>query len=156
MLKKITVDVSEHSLNAIRYAAYTQTDVSWVHIGQPNENGKIELSFKLKNDNCPVNVLENFKGVLSDEKIREKSAIENVEATKLILSKVITSSSEADSCGTEDSTTVNALTKEQEEELDALIAEVEKELQAEVSNMKKDDDPQNITKTWEEMNKEEK
>lgn len=155
MFEKCTVDVLGHSLDSIRYAAYTQTDIAWVYIAQPDANGKVELTFKLKQENCSVNVCENFMRALADEKIREKSSSENIEATKLILNKVMTSTSVTDSSQSEDSS-VSALTKEQEQELDALIAEVEKELQAEVSNMKKDDDPQNITKTWEEMNKEEK
>lgn len=156
MLEKCTIDISEHSLDAIRYAAYTQTDIAWVYISQPDSNGKAELTFKLKQENCSAKVCDNFMRALEDEKIREKSSSENIEATKLIINKVMTSASVADSDHSEDLSVGSALTKEQELELDALIAEVEKELQAEVSNMKKDDDPQNITKTWEEMNKEEK
>jgi hypothetical protein len=45
-----------------------------------------------------------------------------------------------------------ALSEEQEQELDDLIAEVEKELQEEM-NSSRTDDPQHITRTWEEVNR---
>ncbi|MBO4556715.1 MAG: hypothetical protein J5706_08135, partial [Elusimicrobiales bacterium] len=92
--------------------------------------------------------------VLEDEKIRENNAEENISVSKLILNSVFKRNKTVEQDVPEEAEdTAGSLTPEQEEELDALIAEVEKELQAEMKDSKKDDDPQNITKTWEEMNK---
>ncbi len=123
-------------------------------ISEKDPDGNLELSFSVKEGHSGEALKERFFQELKDEKIREKSSSENIHATEYILSKALKCSEdvndEEDENTEEDS---SALTPEQEQELDALIAEVERELSAEMGSLKKEEDPQNITKTWEEMNK---
>ena len=154
MQVKLTVSSKDNTLNAIRYAAYAQTSDCWVMISAIDSDGNVDVSFSFNDEHVCEIVKERFFQELKDEKIREKSSSENIYATEYILSKALKCSEdvneEEDDVPEEDS---SALTPEQEQELDALIAEVERELSAEMGSLKKEEDPQNITKTWEEMNK---
>jgi predicted component of type VI protein secretion system len=122
-------------------------------ISAKDSDGNVEVSFSVREGYSGEALKERFFQELKDEKIREKSSSENIHATEYILSKALKCSEdvneEEDENTEEDS---SALTPEQEQELDALIAEVERELSAEMGNLKKEEDPQKITKTWEEMN----
>lgn len=153
---KCRVSYETNTLEAIRYAAYAQTSDCWAYISCLNDK-EAEVSFFVKTGKEPGNVIENFLKELEDEKIREKSRKENISAEEYIIGNLLKQTSvsaEDEECDCETSQD-NALSPEQEAELDALIAEVEKELQSEAGDLNKDNDPQNITKTWEEMNKNE-
>jgi len=156
MIETIKIPVNRNTLNAIRYAAYSQTSEYFVLISAPDENGDIEISFSPKRPQPAFNFTEQFFQALRDEKIREKSASENAAAAKLILHDVFKRNKPVLQDIPEEEKSAGSLTPEQEEELDALIAEVEKELQAEMKDIGRDEDPQNINKTWEEMNKDAK
>lgn len=145
MNKKIIVSLSENTAEAVRYAAYTCTDDFWVQI-QPFGNNDLEVIFTPKKNKETKHAEKRFMEELSDEKIREKSRMQNVAASEMIIRK---SMSKFNPLFIRDEQP--ALSEEQERELDDLIAEVEKELQAEM-NSSKADDPQHITKTWEEVN----
>ena len=153
MQVKFKVSTKENTLDAIRYAAYAQTSDCWVMISAKDSDGNVEVSFSVREGYSGEALKERFFQELKDEKIREKSSSENIHATEYILSKALKYSedvNEEEDENTEEES--SALTPEQEQELDALIAEVERELSAEMGNLKKEEDPQKITKTWEEMN----
>ncbi|MBP5286577.1 MAG: hypothetical protein J6Z08_01610 [Elusimicrobiales bacterium] len=146
MNKKITVSLSENTVEAVRYAAYTCTDDFWVKI-QPSGNNAVEVIFSPRKDKEINQAEKRFTEELADEKIREKSRMQNIAASEMIIRNAI---SRFNPSFVHDEQP--ALSVEQEQELDELIAEVEKELQEEM-NSSGTDDPQHITQTWEEVNK---
>lgn len=146
MNKKITVSLSENTAEAVRYAAYTCTDDFWVQI-QPSGNNTLEVIFSPRKDKNINQVEKRFTEELADEKIREKSRIQNIAASEMIIRNAMSKLNPSFVHNEQP-----ALSVEQEQELDDLIAEVEKELQEEM-NSSRTDDPQHITQTWEEVNR---
>lgn len=146
MNKKVIVSLSENTAEAVRYAAYVCTDDFWVQI-QPSGNNALEVIFSSKKDKNINQVEKRFTEELADEKIREKSRMQNIAASEMIIRNAI---SRFNPSFVHDEQP--ALSAEQEQELDDLIAEVEKELQDEM-NSSRNNDPMHITQTWEEVNR---
>jgi His-Xaa-Ser system protein HxsD len=146
MNKKIVVSLSENTAEAVRYAAYTCTDDFWVQL-IPSDNNLLEVLFIPKNGEKTEQAEIRFREELADEKIREKIRMQNIAASEMIVRSAM---SKFNPSFVHDEQP--ALSEEQEQELDDLIAEVEKELQEEM-NSSRTDDPQHITRTWEEVNR---
>lgn len=148
MNKKITVLLSNHTAGAIRYSAYTQTADFWVYIA-PSEtcDNALDVFFSSKNGGSAEIAGQKFLAELEDEKIREKNRRQNIATSEMLIREAMNKFRL--SFVREEQP---ALSAAQEQELDALIAEVEKELQEEM-NSSRTEDPQHITRTWEENNK---
>ncbi len=141
----IVVSLENYSINAIRYAAYTQTNYAWVYLSFA-EKALVNVHFVMKAGHDIETVKSAFLQELEDEKIREKSRAVNVAASIEIIKNAFKNINV--SFLKEEK---SVLTKKQELELDKLIEEVEKELQSEME-LNKSDDIKHITKTWEETN----
>ena len=148
MEKKISVSLFENTVESVRYSAYTCTDDFWVKI-IPSENNSLDVIFRSKYEKNTDQAEKKFFSELNDEKIREKSRLQNIATSEMIIREAMHKFTPTAVKAVKEE--ISALSQEQEQELDDLIAEVEKELQEEM-NSSRTDDPQHITKTWEEVN----
>lgn len=132
-----------HSLNAVRYAAYSLSGTNYVCI-EPSGKGSVSVRFEPKAGRLPANFRAVFTAALADEKLREKIFDENRELREFMILKALAGQEPAKPAAD------SGLTPEQEKELDALIAQVEKEVKEE--SLPGTGDPMGIAKRWEDKN----
>jgi len=84
MEKKISVSLLENTVESVRYSAYTCTDDFWVKI-IPSENNSLDVIFRSKYEKNTDQAEKKFFSEINDEKIREKSRLQNIATSEMII-----------------------------------------------------------------------
>lgn len=141
---KIGNGAGAHSLDAVRYAAYSLSAAAYVLL-EPAGKGAVQASFSERPGARLAGIEGRFKQALADEALREKNFDENRGLREFMILKALAA---AEPAKPQQDT---GLTPEQEKELDALIAQVESEIKDETVSGGSGD-PLGIAKRWEDKN----
>lgn len=137
------VNLSDFSLDAVRYAAHAVSGPAFVFLKMSGKNTvTVELTSKKIPPESAAVLKNGFLSELADEKLREAVSGGNRELREFLILKALSGP------GKPAESPDSGLTAEQEKELEELIAQVEKEIKMD-SRSGGSKDPLGITRTWE-------